>query len=95
MKRKKSKFGRAFLREKRIDLIFAGIAFVFLFLTIILLVRYTGLRNQNQARPEEYGMVMQELNDVKTEKSSLESKIDTIKREIDELNRKISSLGGN
>ncbi len=94
MKREKTVTGSEFLREKKIDLIFAGIALFFLILMIVLLIRYTGLRNQNLSRPEEYGTVMQELNDVKTQKSDLESKVDAILREINELNRKISSLNG-
>lgn len=95
MKRGNNTTGSEFQREKKIDLIFAGIALFFLILMIVLLIRYTGLRNQNQSRPEEYGIVMQELNDVKTQKNDLESKIDAILREINELNRKISSLNGN
>ncbi len=95
MKRGKNTTKNEFLREKKIDLIFAGIALFFLILMIVLLIRYTGLRNQNKSRPEEYGTVMQELNDVKTQKSDLESKIDTILREINELNQQISSLSGN
>ncbi len=95
MKRGTNRSGSEFLRERKIDLIFAGVALVFLVLMIVLLIRYTGLRNQNQSRPEEYGTVMQELNDVKKQKSELESKIDAIQREINELNQKISSLSGN
>lgn len=95
MKRGKQPSATEFLREKKIDLIFAGIALFFLIFTVILLVQYTGLRNQNRARPEEYGTVMQELNDVKTQKNDLESKIDALTRELNELNRKISSLSGN
>lgn len=82
-------------KKKKIDLIFAGIALTFLVLMVILLVQYNGLRSQNHARPEEYGSVMQELNDVKTEKNDLESKIDVALREIAEINKKISSLSGN
>ena len=82
-------------KKKKTDLIFAGIALTFLVLMILLLVQYNKLRSQNQARPEEYGSVMQELNDVKTAKNDLESKIDAALREIGELNKKISSLSGN
>lgn len=84
-----------FLHEKKIDLVFAGIALFFLILMIVLLIRYTGLRNENQSRPAEYGTVMDELNDVKNQKNELESKIDAITREINELNKKISALNGN
>ena len=95
MKRSLNSDKATFLRKKRTDLIFAGIALFFLILMIVLLVRYTGLRKQNASRPEAYGSVMEQLNDVKTEKSELESKVDAINREINELNKKISSLSGN
>ena len=95
MKRTKEITVDAFFREKKTDLIFAGIALTFLILTIVLLVQYTGLRKQNESRPEEYGTVMKELNDTKNEKNDLQSKIDALTREINELNQRISSLGGN
>ena len=38
---------------------------------------------------------VEQLNEVKTEKSELESKVDALNREINELNKKISSLSGN
>lgn len=95
MKRAKEKKSSEFFKEKKVDLIFSGIALVFLIAMIALLIRYTGLRKQNQARPAEYGNVMGELNDIKTQKTELESKIDAITREINELNKKISALSGN
>ncbi len=93
--KKKKKPSAAFLKEKRTDLIFAGVALLFLVLMISLLIRYVGLRNENLARPEAYGSVMQELNDVKSEKNDLESRLESLRKEIEELNRKISALGGN
>ena len=84
-----------FFQKKKIDFIFAGIALFFLILMIVLLVQYSTLRKENLSRPEEYGTVMQDLNDVKTQKSEIESKLDALTREINELNRKIASLSGN
>lgn len=95
MKRGKPEPRKAFFKEKKIDLIFSGIALVFLIIMISLLIRYTGLRKQNQARPEEYGTVMQDLNSAKAEKTELESKIDALMQEIAELDKKISALRGN
>ncbi|MBQ1271894.1 MAG: hypothetical protein IIY12_00135 [Clostridia bacterium] len=95
MKHNQNRSAATFLRKKRTDLIFAGVALFFLILMIVLLVRYSGLRKQNASRPEEYGTVMEQLNEVKTEKSELESKVDALNREINELNKKISSLSGN
>ncbi len=95
MRSQTNKNSTAFSRKKKIDLIFAGIALTFLILMVILLIQFSGLRKQNAARPEEYGTVMQQLNEVKTQKNDLESKVDALMREIDELNKKISSLSGN
>ena len=94
MKRNTTHSGRNFWKEHRTDTIFAAVAAAFLVLMISLLIYYTGLRNQNQAKPEEYGIAMQEMNDIKMKKNELESKISAITREIEELNKKISALGG-
>ncbi len=95
MNHKKVPQKNTFKRRKGIDLVFAGVALFFLILMITLLVVYTGLRNQNRARPEEYGTAMQDLNDIKIQKNDLESQLDAVRREIDELQKQISSLRGN
>ncbi len=95
MNHKKAPEKNAFTKRKGVDLIFAGVALLFLILMIVLLVIYTGLHNQNQARPEEYGIAMQDLNESKIQKNDLESKLDAVKREIDDLQKQIHALRGN
>ncbi len=95
MTHKKTPEKGTFSKRKGVDFIFAGIALAFLVLMIVLLVIYTGLRNQNQARPEEYGIAMQDLNDSKIQKNDLESQLDAVRREIDELQKQINALRGN
>lgn len=95
MRRGATADANTFLKEKKVDLIFSVIALILVGVMIFFLVRYSGLRKQNQARPEEYGAAMQELNNAKNEKNALESQIDALLRDIDELNKKITALRGN
>lgn len=95
MSHNKKRNSNVFLKEKKVDLVFSGVALILIITMVVFLVHYASLRRQNQAKPEEYGTAMQELNDAKNEKNELESKIDVILQQIQELNRKISSLGGN
>ena len=80
--------------EKKSDLIFAGIALILIAVMMIFLFRYFDLREQNQAQPEEYGAILQDLNDVKEEKNRLESEIDAVTRDLTEISKQITALSG-
>ena len=94
MKRGKKPSAAEYVKEHRTDAVFAGIALLFLGIMVALLIYYNGLRNQNQAKPEEYGNAMQALSDIKIEKNELESKVEAARRELEELNKKIAALSG-
>ena len=95
MRRERTPHGRTFFSGRKTDLIFAAIALILVIVMAVFLVRYLNLREQNRTPPEEYGVIRQEFNDVKDQKTALESNVDALTREINELNGKISSLSGN
>lgn len=84
-----------FSASRKTDLIFMAVAVVLVVIMAFFLVRYLNLRQQNQTPPEEYGIVLQDFNEVKDRKIALESDVDSLTKELNELNRKISSLSGN
>ena len=94
MRREKPKAKRFSFAEHKTDLIFAAIALILVIIMTILLFQYLGLREQNQTPPEEYGEILQNLNDIKAEKSALESEIENATKQLEDLNKQIADLQG-
>lgn len=94
MKRNKRGTSHVSFAERKSDLIFAGIALLLIIIMTVLLFRYLDLRAENRTPPEEYGIAVKELGDVKDQKSKLETEIDEAVRELEELNKKIAALRG-
>ena len=94
MRRDKKQSAKFSFAEKKSDLIFAAIALVLITVMVFFLFRYFDLREQNQAQPEEYGAILQDLNEVKEQKNRLESEIAAVTGELEDLNKQISALSG-
>ena len=94
MKYKKPTDERSPFSRHKSDILFAALALIMVAVMTIFLFRYLSLNNQSKTHPEEYGMIQQDLNEVKNRKNELESNIKAINRELQEMNKQLTALSG-
>lgn len=95
MQRDNVSFLKQFFKSNRTTVVFGVTAVILIVASVLLLVRYHGLKEMRSDRPEEYGAALQQLDEARDEKTELEKTLDQAKGTLAELTEELSSYEGN